>query len=777
MPTYIVKLDNGQTVRVRADEPAPGQKSSGGPSSPSRKILGMDAGTVSNVARNTLEGGGMVAGGLLGSSLGPAGSVGGGIAGYGLGRETANLLDEKLGLRNPPATLKDIGQTLGQDLSQGALNESLGLGIEHAALPLVKKAVSGVAQKLKPDITPEQAQRIALAHQTGMPVTPADVRQSKGISQLEAWLSRTPGSAGTMENFQKGQEARFQNLLAPVAKGASPDLAQSGRELVDMLSAPQAQAVNAIQRRVGSQAPPSEIGGRVQEALNRNKEAAAQVAKGLYDQAGESLKGQKHIPENLINAATQHLSEIEHLPDADSTLLHQLRGYSKVPEPAVPPDIRKFLDDPAQPDPLKQTIRKEMGLEPGYTWRDLQSMRARIGDRIEEEKASSGVQGMKASGSFSTTDTGRRLLDLKNALTKDMEDFAGKSPEAWKSYQEANRLFSLAAKAYKNPLARKTLSSDPEKVADHWIQPKNVSRVAKAQQTLGENGFAPLRQAFGQKIVGTPDHPASPDQIRKTLDKYSRPVIEKVYGKPTTDWLFDQADKATLNPIQKKAANSEPASLFTSLLKPGNVKSMAVQDSKNLSNILHVRRVTGPAGVDNLRTQWLAHILSEPKEGGPLTAKQFSDRASAYGSKTLSALFPDRADLTKIKNLIELGKIVKGGERVVSNPSRTSDVMMIALTGGEATGAVMEAASGHFGKAALLGGSILLPKGIAKLYLSKAGRKLLAEGYRMKPDNPKAATLIQQIKNITGSQNIIPLGAKTGLIGSMNSERKKRHGS
>lgn len=738
---------------------------------PAKKILGMNPATVSGMAKTFLEGGGAVAGSIMGAPLGPVGSVGGGVGGYGVGRELSNLLDEKLGLRQPPSNLGDVGHSLLRDASQGLLAEATGLGLGAVAGRVANKIASKVGKSDSP-LSREAQARLDLADAHNMPVTPSDIHQTKGLAQLEFYLNRSMGSGSTMENFQKGQEARFQSLLDPVAKTASPDLTQSGQDLQQLLSNPQAQAVDALQRRIGSQAPPSEVGRQIQKAMGANKETIAQSARNLYDQTGKPLAGQKHIPENLIDTAKKHLGEIGHLPVKDNSLVSDLQAYSKVPEPKVDPEITKFLNDPATPEPLKETIRKEMGIEPGYTWKDLQNIRSQIGSAIEKEKAASGVPGQKSSGAFTQTDTGRRLEDLKRAVTDDMENFASRSPDAWKSYQEATRLWHLGAKTYGNPLARKTLAIEPEKVADMWIQPKNVSRVVKAQQTLGENGFAPLRQAFGQKIMGTPDHPASPDQIKKTLDKYSRPVIEKVYGQQTSDWLFDQADKAKLSPIQKKAAGAEPASLFTNLLKPGNVKTLSVQDSRNLSNILQVKKVAGKAGIDNLRSQWFAHILSEPKEGGPLTAKQFSDRASAYGPKTLSSLFPDPGELAQIKNLIGLGKIVKGGERIVSNPSGTSNMMML-VTGGELTGAIMEATSGNFGKAGLLAGTILLPKGVAKLYLSKVGRSLLLKGYRMKPGSAAANRLAEQIKHFVGSKNLMEQTGKASAVGLMNTEGKK----
>jgi hypothetical protein len=107
--------------------------------------------------RPVLEMGGMVGGGILGAAAGPAGTIAGGAGGYAIGKESANLYDEAVGLRKPENLLTERGALnkvaeTGQSFVEGAEMEAGGLAINKgigvvAKSPIAKKAFRTVFPK------------------------------------------------------------------------------------------------------------------------------------------------------------------------------------------------------------------------------------------------------------------------------------------------------------------------------------------------------------------------------------------------------------------------------------------------------------------------------------------------------------------------------------------------------------------------------------------------------------------------------------------------------
>lgn len=780
MPILTIRTDSGKTIQVRTDEA--GGVSNSAPSSP-KKILGLDPQTISTVARPTLEGLGALGGGVLGEALGPEGAVAGGMGGYGIAREAANLLDQKLGLRKPLSNAGDVAHTLKQDLMGGAENEIAGgalQGLQRMGGRALEKVFPGVQKGS------DAAIRFQNAKAQGMPVTPSDVHQTKGLAQLEFFLNRYPLSASQMEKFHNGQEDQAQFLRDHLLKNSAKDPTDAGKELQALLSAPSAQAARNIADKMAVKGSAQDLGEKGKTGLAEKSKQMRDVASKLYNEVGTELQGGMHEPTGMGGTIDSHLGQLKNIPNADKSLLAYLQNLKNVPlrmkdGSQIPEDIKAYLADEANPSELKHTIIDQAGIQKGFTWPEMQGIRAGINDRIQSETAPK-IQAGKGMA-FHTTDSGRRLIEVKKGLEQDMADFASSHPEAAAKYDAANKLWGTGNKLFKNPVVTRSMNTDPEKLADHWIQPGNVSRIDRAMQSFGKSGFAPVRQQFALKLFGNKDG-QSADSSLKALNKYGRPVIEKVFGKDRSDWLFDEAKKAQTNKFVSGATGKEPANLFSSLVSPGNVSNMAKRDSLNASNIGKVRAIAGDKGLANLKEQWLSQVL-QPTKDGTYTAKMFSDKTTAYGPKTLQSLFPPKtikktvdgkmtevkvpnAELKQIESLVKLGQTVKGGERIVSNPSGTSNAMGPVILMGEGSGAIGALAAGHpLGAAGIIGASVL-PAGLAKIYLSPAGRRLMLEGYHTPigkfgvkghtQDPQRAVRIAGQLLSIAGLKNIVPIG-------------------
>lgn len=778
MPVLTIRTETGKIIQVRTDD-AGGRRPSS--AAPPKKILGMDPQTISTVARPTLEGLGAMGGGILGEALGPEGAVAGGMGGYGVGREAANLLDQKLGLRKNLSNAGDVAHTLKQDLMGGAENEIAG-----GALQGLQRAGGAALEKVFPGVQKgsDAAVRLQNAKAQGMPVTPSDIHQTKGLAQLEFFLNRYPLSASQMEKFHNGQEDRAQFLRDHLLQNSAKDPTEMGKQLQTLLATPSAQASRNIADKMAVKGSAQDLGEKGKTALTQKSKDIRDAASLLYDDVGNSLGGM-HDPTSMGEVIDSHLGQLKNIPNADKSLISYLQNLKNVPlrlpdGKAVPEDIKAYLADESNPMELKHTIVGQAGIQKGFTWKEMQAIRSGLNDRIQAESTPQ-LQSGKGMA-FHMTDSGRRLIDVKKGLDQDMANFASQHPDAAAKYDAANKLWATGNKLFKNPTVTRSMNSDPEKLADLWIQPGNVSRIDRAMQSFGKSGFAPVRQQFALKLFGS-NGGQSADTTLKTLDKYGRPVIEKVFGKEQSDWLFDEAKKAQANKFVSGAAGKEPANLFSSLVSPGNVSNMAKRDSLNASNIGKVRAIAGEKGLSNLKEQWLSQVLQPTKEG-TYTAKMFSDKTTAYGPKTLQSLFPPQTvkkmvngkmtevkvpnpGLKQIESLVRLGQTIKGGERIVSNPSGTSNAMGPLVVMTEGSSAIASLFSGHpLGAAGIVGASIL-PAGVAKIYLSPVGRRLMLEGYKTpigkfgirghKPDPKRAARIAGELLSIAGLKNIVPI--------------------
>lgn len=104
-------------------------------------------------ARPLLEGGGAMAGGVIGGAAGlPTGpgailtGMAGGGLGYGIGKGAADLLDQGLGLQKPKDTMEEQLMQSAQDVGMGALFQGTG----EAAIPLLKGVGSAIGKFAKP---------------------------------------------------------------------------------------------------------------------------------------------------------------------------------------------------------------------------------------------------------------------------------------------------------------------------------------------------------------------------------------------------------------------------------------------------------------------------------------------------------------------------------------------------------------------------------------------------------------------------------------------------
>jgi hypothetical protein len=93
---------------------------------------------IGDIARPLLEGGGAVAGGMIGSPMGPLGAAGGGVLGFAAGKAGADFLDRGLGRKPLLTNLPEAAREVGNNLVSGVAAEATGQAAGKLIPPLLR---------------------------------------------------------------------------------------------------------------------------------------------------------------------------------------------------------------------------------------------------------------------------------------------------------------------------------------------------------------------------------------------------------------------------------------------------------------------------------------------------------------------------------------------------------------------------------------------------------------------------------------------------------------
>lgn len=192
---------------------------------------------VLEMIRPTVEAGGSIAGGVLGTPLGPLGTLGGAGLGYGIAKGGLDVIEQLAGYQKPPA---DITQALlggAKDVAIGATQEAAGRALVGPAVSKAAEyATTGLAKlrelpqqkaaKIARETLGTEADAVLNALRNAPPgVTPAQATAGINAPAWQALLERsgvrTPASTQYISNVLAQQEAARVNELARLAGGAT----------------------------------------------------------------------------------------------------------------------------------------------------------------------------------------------------------------------------------------------------------------------------------------------------------------------------------------------------------------------------------------------------------------------------------------------------------------------------------------------------------------------------------------------------------------------------
>jgi len=704
-----------------------------------------EEGPVHKYVRPGLEALGMAGGALVGTPLGPLGTAGGGALGFAGGDALASLAERAAGERPPVQSIAQAGRETLDSLAKGGLMEAGGR--------LIGKVAEKVAAPFAARYAGENQAIDEAAQQHGITLDPHEVLQSRPLALAHKTLEKIPYVSGMI---QRGEQAKLGALTkewtALRDRVGAPDrerLGEIGTKIQDQVDrhldalgvrqeAIRNQMRDEVLQSVGSPVTYRALGDTTQKAIIERHQALKDVENAAWDYARQGVPEEgRVINTNLSTVARGVKKEYENFPSfLDEPLIKQLTDVSKSGNPAydravevaksiVPEGLPKAMRDKIIQDEIARS-----GEQPGWSVGSLLKLRSALSDQIAAHHT--GLQrGDAAKGS--ADQYGRIYTKLIKAVDDDLQSFADSSGS-----DIANR-FKLARvtsgerlslfNPKDNPWVAKAIEGDAATLDKTLIRPGNAAGYTALKEKVGEAAARPVKQAFTNRLLDVGGKESEGlTGLQSTLNRYGRQTLAEVYTEPEVTQLYDLADKANW---MKKSPIGNP--FFRELVKtaPTKVAPTILEHPELTSKTLR----TFPTMRQPLRQAFMEGV--HPNEKTPFPTR-LVDTLNAYPPEVQRQLFSQE----ELRDFHQLAKVIartKGTVAMAENPSGTAQGIIAYGEMGMMLKHPLSSAPHVLGTTAL-----------AKLYLSKTGRKYLLQGLTTPQNAEGAARLATNIAGITG---------------------------
>jgi len=507
---------------------------------------------VIEMVRPTVEALGGVAGGALGTPLGPVGVMGGAGLGYGIAKGGLDVAEQMLGYQKPPSSAKEAFESAAKDVTIGAALEGVGRGIVSPVIGVVGKYADKV-RNVKLD-------------------TYLNALEGKGNDILNALVGKraaVPGAApGAAEVAAPAGSVKFSMLGAKseqvpsVMSEFTKQQAQTTTAQTQQQARAQAKFDNAaakVQQKMDSALKPlrPEDAG---EALAAGAEAKRQAMKTqvigpAYENAFKAAGGTKIDMSDVVSKAEEilgrKLSQFD--PSTAPQTVSKLRSLQDKAEPPVPIGKGKISgriqQAPVEPPP------------PEVTLRDLDDIRKAINADIQSARTSN------------DPNIATRLKNLSqiHSTIDDAVKQSGLSPEAKTLYRKALDTYRQEyvprfRTGVNEQLFRTTGLNEPkikpEDVVTKYFQPRGVSEAKNFVTLFGDDPKAMQTARSGiEDLYLREVKVPTPETHAAFLKKYADPIK-----------VMDDAGMNVLDRINVVGTNAARLKKIDELAKASNVK-------------------------------------------------------------------------------------------------------------------------------------------------------------------------------------------------------------
>lgn len=268
-----------------------------------------------------------------------------------------------------------------------------------------------------------------------------------------------------------------------------------------------------------------------------------------------------------------------------------------------------------------------------------------------------------------------------------------------------------------------------------------------AARTSGERFVATQEEAAYRRLFGA----VARDQ--ESFANAGGSVLKEVYDEAINLFKLSKGtfDNKVLRTV-RRLGDENPERIVGLIAKPNNV-----------TNIKRVKSALGPKGMESIQRRFVQDLI---ESAGETEAKEAFANPSAFvralkkfDEPTLKALLPEET-VSALQGLSRLSQNIGVAEKIAGNPSGTGKAVIAA---GSAIPAIFAALTPGGIEGRIIGGTIgtgitlLTPRLMADAYLSKAGRSLLVQGYRIPANSPEAAKWATRVSTFLAAKG---LGAK-----------------
>ena len=700
-------------------------------------------------ARPVLEALGMAGGAVLGMPLGPVGGAAGGALGYAGGDAAASLLERLVGERPPIQSLGQAGEETLKGVQTGGLMEAGGALVGK----VIPKLLAPFANQY------EGANRTVkeMAEEKGITLSPHEILQSRPLALAHKVLDNSLYTSGIVqrEDVAKlaGLTKDWQRIRNSTGAPQRQRLAEIGTKIQDTIEkhldkvGVHQEEVRAglredIMQSLGSPVTYKDLGQQTQKAITDLHQAKKGIENLAWEHARESVpEGARIENVNLRNTAAKIRKEYENFPSMlEEPLLKQLGDMGRSGNPEYDKLVSTIPD--GLPVAVKNKLLAEVTKEqkPGWEVSSLLKLRSALSDHASSHHT--GLQRGDASKG-SADQYGKIYTELLKAVDKDIEAYGVKAGSDIAQRFAAARKLSGERMAFfnpkENPSVIKAITSEAETLHRMLIKPGNAAGYTQLKESIGEHSVKPIKQAFTNQLMGEGGKGAEGlSGLRNTLDRYGLQTLSEVYSDQEIKNLYHLADKSQW---MKKSPVGNP--FFRELVRsnPGQVAPAILSDTNTTAKVIR----SFPEMKQPLRQAFIDGV--HPNEQTPFPT-QLTKMLNAYPKEVQAQLF-SQEELRDFHQLARIIERTKGAVKMGENPSGSGQAVITAHQMGMAVQSPLKAAP-----------TILTSTALAKLYLSKIGRKLLMEGLVPPTSAKRAAEVGTKIGAIIATDEADRIKAK-----------------
>ena len=702
-------------------------------------------GPVHKYVRPTLEGAGMISGGMIGGRSGPVGAAKGAVIGYALADTASSALERMAGERPPISSVTEALVEPVKAMGRGGVAEAVGQ---------IGNRLVGATKALAPFSNQYEKQRTLdeAAQAKGITLDPHEVLQSRPLALGHKVLENIPFTSGLIQRKEmvklEGLTKEWQRLQMATGTKDRARMGELGQRIQDTIEKDldrigvrqediRTQARDTILRDIGSPLSYKELGEQTQTVLREHHAGLKAVEKLAWQNAEEAIPNARVVTSTLPAEASTIRKEYENLQGfLEEPLLTQLNTAGGSGNKAYDLAVKKaneIIPTGLPADMRKKLIDEEIarsGEQPGWRVGDLIRLRSALGDAASAHHT--GIQ--RGDATKGAADAyGRIYGRLMGAVDKDLEAFGATQGSDVAERFAAARIASGARLSFFNPkqhpAVMRAINADPSRVASALIQPGTAAGYASLRDIAGPQAVEPVKKAFTNELMGIGGKEAEGlAGLRAKLDRYGHQTLGEVYSQTELGQLYALANRANW---QKHSPIGNP--FFRELIKtaPTHV-APAILESPSLTEKV-LRQF--PKMHQTLREAFVAGLKPNAETPFPTTMLKM---LNAYPKEVQQRLFSteELRDFTQMANIVSR---TKGTVSLAENPAGTAQNIVSFTTG---------AAVLHH--PVTMTPTVLGTTGLAKLYTSKLGRKYLLEGLVTPIYSSKGAHMISQMLGIAG---------------------------